>query len=287
MPRDNLLNSASLEFFEFMRKENLKQLIVPLVENYREKLLGITYVNIFESLVNKYDSIQNGSDGDEASFTTQGADTPSKNLINSGQRWQGLRDADAEEEAYFNASDGEEEDEASLPTSTPTKPVSNGASPVRPLVAYPDDDDDVMEGLSASPSTPSASQEKSRSPTAADNGSPNPQTHTPVSSAPSPPERLSEKRRREEDDEDDMEKLAGGGAKRRNSTSSIRSELSATNIDNGSVSPRENGKPAPTTPILRRKGSLKSKDGGPGPHKGISIGPISLSLKDGDAESKS
>lgn len=292
MPRDNLINSASLEFFEFIRKENMKQLIVPLVEGYREKLLGITYVNIFESLVHKYDQIQNGTEGDEASFSTQGAETPNITIANGGQqRWHGLRDADAEEEAYFNTSDGDDDDEASLPTSTATKPMSNGASPVRPLVAYPDDDEDAMDVLAASPSTPSTSQE-SKSPSAADNGSPRASSDRTSLLAGSPPERLGEKRRREEDDEDDMEKLAGGGVKRRNSISSVRSELSAANIDaaaNGSPSPKENGSVAtgPTTPTLRRRGSLKSKDGGPGPQKGISIGSISLSLRDTDAEAGS
>ena len=278
MPRDNLLNSASLEFFEFMRKENLKQLIVPLVENYREKLLGITYVNIFENLVSKYDQIQSGIDGDEASFSTQGAETPSKGLVNGGQRWQGLRDADAEEEAYFNTSDGEDDDDPSLPTSTTAKPAANSASPVRPpLVAYPDDDDDAMDVLAASPSAPLATNQENKSPSAADNGSPRAQDHS-SASAGSPPERLAEKRRREVDDEDDMEKLVGG-VKRRNSISSVRSELSAANLDRSSGSPKDNGSPVAGTPQLRRKGSLKSKDGGPGPQKGISIGAISLSLK--------
>lgn len=283
MPRDNLLNSASLEFFEFMRKENLKQLIVPLVENYREKLLGITYVNIFENLVDKYDQIQNGFEVDEASFSTQGAETPNKGLINGGQRWQGLRDADAEEEAYFNTSDGEEEDEASLPTTATVKPIANGTSPVRPpLVTYPDDDEDAMDVLAASPSAPPVNQEN-KSPNAADNGSPRSVDRTPTPAG-SPPDRLHEKRRREEDDEDDLEKLAGGGAKRRNSISSVRSDLSAANMsESGNGSPKQ----APLsggTPMLRRKGSLKSKDGGPGPQKGISIGSISLSLKDSNAE---
>lgn len=274
MPRDNLLNSASLEFFEYIRKENLKQLIVPLVETHREKLLGITYVNIFESLVNKYDQYQSGVD-DEASFSTQGADTPNKGLMAGGQhRWQGLRDADAEEEAYFNTSDGEDEDETPLPT----KPLSSSASPVRPLVAYPDDDDDdddTMDILAASPSAPQANQDN-KSPNAADAGSPNPRSSS-LTSAGSPPERLSEKRRREEEDEDDLEKLAGNVPKRRSSVNSVRSDLSAANLDTDGGSPKENG--SVVTPTLRRKGSLKSRDGGPGAQKGISIGPISLSLK--------
>lgn len=276
MPRDNLLNSACLELFEYIRKENIKQLIISIVETHREKLAGITYVNIFDALIQKYDAIQNGYDGDETSFSTQGAETPNKGLINGGQRWQGLRDADAEEEAYFNTSDGEEEEEHSLPTTTTSKPPLNGTSPVRPLVAYPDDDDDdAMDVLAASPSTPSANQEN-QSPVPADSESVPGRERTPTSVG-SPPERLSEKRRREEDDEDDLDKLAGGGAKRRSSTSSVRSELSAANLDSDDGSSKESGTNGP--PTLRRKSSLRNKGANPGSQKAINIGSISLSLK--------
>ncbi|KAG9550498.1 hypothetical protein KCV01_g23301, partial [Aureobasidium melanogenum] len=87
-----------------------------------------------------------------------------------------------------------------------------------------------------------------------------------------------EKRRREEDDEDDLEKLADAvPAKRRSSVSSIgsvRSDMSAANLDSPTSSQQQNGTGHP----LRRKGSLRSKDDNSGPQKGISIGPISLSL---------
>ncbi|KAK5241460.1 Platinum sensitivity protein, partial [Cryomyces antarcticus] len=121
MPRDNLLNSACLELFEFVKRENVKAIIFHVVENYRDKLKDITYVNTFQSLILKYDQIQSGypAEGDQSfatSFTTQEADTPNRGVINGGQRWQGLKDTDAEEEAYFNGSDGDDEDDGSLPT---------------------------------------------------------------------------------------------------------------------------------------------------------------------------
>ncbi|GAB7349749.1 hypothetical protein MBLNU459_g0479t1 [Dothideomycetes sp. NU459] len=276
MPRDNLLNSACLELFEYIKREGVKQLIVPLVEDYREKLVRINYVNTFQSLVNKYDQIMGGYN-DDASFSTQGAETPKQGHVNGGQRWQGLRDTDAEEEAYFNTSDGEDEGEASLPTSATAKPPVNGTSPQRPLVAYPDDDDDTMDTLAASPGTPSANRER-KSPDASDDEPVRGRDRTPQSQG-SPPERLAEKRRREEDDEDDLEKLAGGNVKRRNSVnsvSSVRSDMSAVNVG----SPKE-----PSGPTLRRKGSLRNRDGGAGPQKGLSIGPISITLKGSESKS--
>ena len=264
MPRDNLLNSACLEFFEFIKRENLKQLIVPLVEGYREKLLGITYVNTFGALVLKYEQIQSGYNPEDTSFSTQGGETPNRSHVAGGQRWQGLKDTDAEEEAYFNAaSDEETEDEnaASLPETVVAK-TPEGGPPMRPLVSYPEDEDeDTMEMLAASPSTPAEKKE------------PVIESSTPEKPG-SPPSIVPEKRRREDDDDDDLEKLAGAvSAKRRSSVSSIssvRSDMSAANLDSPTSSQQQNGASMPT---LRRKGSLRSKD-----EKGISIGPISLSL---------
>lgn len=268
MPRDNLLNSACLELFEFIKRENLKQLLIPLVEGYREKLLGITYVSTFGALVLKYEQIQSGFNPDETSFSTQGGETPNRSLVAGGQRWQGLKDADAEEEAYFNAnSDDEAEDEGatSLPETVIAK-APEGGPPMRPLVSYPEDEDeDAMEMLAASPSTSAEKKEPSVETATSET------LETPSSVVP-------EKRRREDDDEDDLEKLAGAvPAKRRSSVSSIssvRSDMSAANLDSPTATQQQNGTEHP----LRRKGSLRSKDGSPGPQKGISIGPISLSL---------
>lgn len=266
MPRDNLLNSACLELFEFIKRENLKQLIIPLVENYREKLLGITYVNTFSALVIKYEQIQGGNPED--SFTTQGGDTPNRNLIAGGQPWQGLKDADQEEEKYFNQpsdEEGEDEGEASLPETVATKTLE-GTAPLRPLVSYPEDEEeDAMELLAASPGTSTEKRAQSTD-------------STPSESIGSPPSSIPVKRGREEDEEeDDLEKLASGAPVKRHSSvssiGSVRSDMSAANLDSPTGSQQPNGAP---TPILRRKGSLRSKDGSPKAQKGI--GGISISL---------
>lgn len=57
MPKDNLLNSACLEFFEFVRRENLKHIITHLVENYRAVMETITYVSTFTELIGKYEQM--------------------------------------------------------------------------------------------------------------------------------------------------------------------------------------------------------------------------------------
>jgi protein phosphatase-4 regulatory subunit 3 len=172
-------------------------------------------------------------------------------MVNGGKWAHGLREVDADEEAYFNGSD--EEDEVSTGTG---RPGMNGASPVRPLVNYPDDDadEDDMDIL-ATDMPPSAQK------LATITRAPNDCTSPKAEAVGSPPERISEKRRREEDEEDEL--LASistsTGPKRRAST--------ASNASTGSLR------------SLRRKSpNINSgKDGNAGPKK-ISL---SLPLKSG------
>ena len=225
MPRDNLLNSACLELFEFIRRENIKMIVQHLVETYREKLQDITYVDTFQNLILKYDQNHEPVTTQEMdnSFTSVDSDTPARHAtaINGGKWGQGLKEVDQDEEAYFNTSDDEEDH-----LSGAGKLAMNGASPVRPLVNYPDDDaddadmDDLAADMPASARKMSAIQtpEESTSPSSA--------------SAGSPPERISEKRRREEDEEDEL--LASistsAGPKRRASTSSNASSGSLRSL---------------------------------------------------------
>jgi protein phosphatase 4 regulatory subunit 3 len=247
MPRDSLLNSACLELFEFIKREGVRQIIIHLSEQYRERLMAITYVNTFQQIVLKYDQMQAGFPGqpngtEDSSFTTQEG-TP-RRLPNGRQPSVGLRDMDPDEEAYFNADDDAEEDEdAGLPTKTMLgREMTNGASPVKPLVNYPDDDDEPMDILASSPdrdaqlakdkkvsssseggaeigSTSPESQERGRS------RDPVPVTGSPEQQQQPPPEPIAMKRRREEEEDDDELGKLMGGSKRRNSSASVTSQL--------------------------------------------------------------
>ncbi|KAK3064844.1 Platinum sensitivity protein, partial [Teratosphaeriaceae sp. CCFEE 6253] len=106
MPRDNLLNSACLELFEYIKRERIKQLIVHLAEQYRERLTGISYVNTFQEILGRYEQFQNGdaNGAEDTSFTTLEG-TP--RTVNGGGRFAGLKEMDGDEEAYFNAEDDE------------------------------------------------------------------------------------------------------------------------------------------------------------------------------------
>jgi len=111
MPRDNLLNSACLELFEFIKRENIKPFIVHVVEKYREKLERITYVDTFQNLIIRYDQMQGyGAEADSTLFSPDEGDTDTpRRMPPNGQRWQGVKEMDATEEEYFAGSDDEDD----------------------------------------------------------------------------------------------------------------------------------------------------------------------------------
>lgn len=102
--------------------------------------------------------------------------------------------------------------------------MANGsASPiVKPLVDYPDDDDD--DAMDTKPEQLADQSAEAQPLTVGDiQVEPSPEATTseptsPTAQTPPAPERLTEKRRREEEDEDELVKLAAG-PKRRSSTS--------------------------------------------------------------------
>lgn len=258
MPRDNLLNSACLELFEFVKRENIKAITKHVVENYREKLQDITYVDTFQNLITRYDQMQGYNPEMESMLFGQEDDnTPTRTKVNGNHRWQGVREMDAAEEEYFNTSDDEEEMSAKKKL---LAPMMNGSSPVmKPLVDYPDDDEEAMDtgAESAAMLTPSTTaSEDHRTP-----GSDMSHAATPPSRMPqTPPERLSEKRRREEDEEDELGKLSSQAKRRSSSASSVGSPTSTTsNVSN-------------TGNLLRRKKSFNpNKDAPPGKKIAISL----------------
>ncbi|KAF2235807.1 DUF625-domain-containing protein [Viridothelium virens] len=258
MPKDNLLNSACLELFEFIKRENVKAIIIHLVETYRDQLKDINYVPTFQQLILRYDQLQGiqGADSTDTSFITQDGDLNSSaaanqlvrhnhagHLVNGGgARWQGFKDTDADEDAYFDSVDNDndnekddedDEDELSLPTATPSMSKSitnslavqsNGSPTKHPLVSYPDDDNDDANTDLVPMDVLTASPG-----TPNNNLNSNVNDANPPSVASSSPESPSmsasapTKRRREEDEEDELSKLAGMHKRRTSSLSSVHS----------------------------------------------------------------
>lgn len=264
MPRDNLLNSACLELFEFIKRENMRQFVVHIVENYRDRLEQITYVDTFSSLITRYDQYRQGynADLDTPLFSQDGDMSPTRPRLMENPRWQGGKEMDPTEEAYFNTSDDEDE----MPLKRRT---SNGTSPLlKSLVDYPDDDEDVMDTKAAPPGSGSLSPYTLKS----EPYSPFIQTSSPPSPSPSstlslptprtPPERLAEKRRREEDEEEDELGKLTLSKRRTSSMSSIASSVTS-NLSNS---------------LLRRKKGLSPSGSKSSPPSGKKI-EISLAAK--------
>ena len=250
MPKDNLVNSACLELFEFIKRENIKPLIRHVVETHRTRLQDITYVDCFQELVLRYDQMQGyNPELDHTLFSQEEDGTPTRMKMNGNARWQGVKEMDAAEEEYFNTSDDEDELAAKPKV---LSPATNGVSPLsKPLVDYPLDDDDednetpeikfraFANTTTTTTSSPSTIDEAATPKTTTATSPPSKAT-TPIS--PTPPERLSEKRRREEDEEDELGKLSL--TKRR---SSSLSSITSTN----SNSPNS---------LRRKRGFFHSKD---------------------------
>lgn len=244
MPRDNLLNSACLEMFEFVRKEGIKPIIIHLGDNYRAKIQDITYVDTFENLLLRYDQITTDTIEPDHTLFSQDEETPPINRNHINGRWPGLPEMDATEEDYFNTSDDDDEEHLEDGQRGTLKEVSekmqwhrrrpksemlNGAtsSVTKPLVDYPDDDEDEEDDYEQkaltpqTPPTPEAEKENTSPEGMSETdkklqASPESQSDNELQN---PPERLAEKRRRqEEDDEDELGKLSSG-PKRRNSSS--------------------------------------------------------------------
>ena len=227
LPRDNLLNSACLEIFEFIKRENIKPIVTHIVETYRPRLQDITYVDLFEQLILRYDQMQGYNaemGGTIFGQEEEGATTRTK--VNGSRRWQGVKEMDAEEEQYFNTSD--DEDELSSKSQNITS-LTNGASPLlKHLMDYSDDEDEVGDGLLQSfyhKPLEAASDPLAQSSRDISNGLEASRAAAPPQT---PPERLSEKRRREDDEEDELGKLSL--TKRRSSSASSVGSATSGNI---------------------------------------------------------
>ena len=269
MPRDNLLNSACLEMFEFIKRENIKNVLLHVVEEHRDKVKDITYVDTFQNLINRYEQMQGYNGDTEQTLFGQDDGSPSKtrNHINGGQRWQGIKEMDPDEEEYFNTSDDEEDgaldrEEAARARSDRFEwhsrrlkmgGLANGSimksnagangSPLvggKPLVDYPDDEDDSvdenMAGRAGHGCGPVLTPQTSGTPESIgsekENTSPESITtsssHRRLQPSPDIPEKVPEKRRREEDEDDDELSKLSTGIKRRNSTSSHSSSAASS-----------------------------------------------------------
>ncbi|XVF62484.1 hypothetical protein PTKIN_Ptkin09bG0011700 [Pterospermum kingtungense] len=133
--RYNLLNSAVLELFEYIRKENLKLLVKYIVDSFWNQLVKFEYLASVHSLKVKYEQCLENC----GTKTNVNALEPRKRLDE--------RAPEKEEEDYFNEdSDEDDTTSASHTQKVRSQPVSNGVAALSPrsgaLVDYDDDEDD-------------------------------------------------------------------------------------------------------------------------------------------------
>ncbi|KAK4425939.1 Serine/threonine-protein phosphatase 4 regulatory subunit [Sesamum alatum] len=139
--RYNLLNSAVLELFEYIRKENLKVLLRYLVDTFWDQLVKFENLSCIHALKVKYEQL------------LESAGSRSAATVLDQRKRLDERALEKEEEDYFNE-DSDEEDSASAHTAGTKKGQSqpsvlvNGSTANYPspraggLVDYDDDEDD-------------------------------------------------------------------------------------------------------------------------------------------------
>ena len=237
LPRDNLLSSACLDLFEFIKGQNIKELNKYLAENHREKLAALSHMETFHGILTRYDQSQGYSNTVDTYFL-ESEDEAGRQPANPNTR--GLMEhltVDPAQEEYWNTSD-DEDDGGNGPEQAH---AANGSSPSsKPLVDYASDeesdgnDDASMTAVGPEPDEPKGTRD------------PSPHRSDPPAATP-PPERISEKRRREQDEDDELDKLMQH--KRRNSSSASMNSANAANllrrkksfVGNGSRDPSPHG----------------------------------------------
>jgi len=233
-------------------KENIKDLIKHMVENYREKIMALAYVDTFREIITRYDHTQGYTTTVDPYFLESEDELASRRPTNPGAR--GMMEhlaVDPTEEEYWNTSD----DEENVVRETPDHAATPSSGSGKPLVEYTSDEDSeenpdaVMTSVNASPADEASKENKE------------PTTPGSTSGTSTPPERVSEKRRREEDEDDALDKLVHH--KRRNSSAAS---------SNSSISS--------ATALRKKKNFGGSRDASPNGHgpKKISI-TISSSIK--------
>ncbi|XP_041968901.1 serine/threonine-protein phosphatase 4 regulatory subunit 3 isoform X2 [Aricia agestis] len=116
--RYNLLDSAILELFEFIKLEDIKSLCSHVVENYGKILEDVEYVQTFKALKTRYDQHQDKlKERERVSGSVGVAEAVVPSLLRARYRRE-ARQPDDEEEMWFN-DDDELDDDAPLDTPQP------------------------------------------------------------------------------------------------------------------------------------------------------------------------
>jgi len=157
--RYNLLNSALIELFEYIRQEDIKTLINYFVENFYSEFESINYVKTFRDLKVRYDAHRDKKKRLLSDSSSRLHDTissphrlPIQHLHSSQRLRKDERELDVDEEHWFN----DDADETKL-TSLTHGTIFNGG-------AGSDDEDSQPELTGTSTSAISSNDQSSRPP---------------------------------------------------------------------------------------------------------------------------
>ncbi|KAK5647858.1 hypothetical protein RI129_002750 [Pyrocoelia pectoralis] len=111
--RYNLLDSAIIEMFEFIKLEDIKTLCSHVIENFGKSFDEICYVQTFKALKQRYDQHQDKlKDRDRNTLES----VPS--ILRNSRYRRDQRQMDEEEEMWFNEDDDFDDNEAVIPAAT-------------------------------------------------------------------------------------------------------------------------------------------------------------------------
>ncbi|KAJ1331471.1 protein phosphatase 4 regulatory subunit 3 [Microdochium nivale] len=224
LPRDSLLTSACLEFFDIFRKDDMKRASRVMVDTYRPRIEGLLFIDTFQLVMQRWWN----SEGLPPSKSDEAPDNSSPHAARYNAagmtRHEILREhlsTNATEDEYWAGSDEDED----VPLIS-----ENGGTPLtKPLVDYASDedlDDNADAGALSGDEDKLDDEPTGESISGTDNDAARP-----------PLERLSEKRRREEDQEEDLSQLIQH--KRRNS--SAASSVASSTSNSGSTRKKKPG----------------------------------------------
>ncbi|XP_048865176.1 serine/threonine-protein phosphatase 4 regulatory subunit 3-like [Brienomyrus brachyistius] len=169
--RYNLLNSAIIELFEFIRVEDIKSLTAHIVDNFYKALESIEYVQTFKGLKTKYEQEKDRQtqrhsryrrdsrpmEDDEETWLNEDDDEEVETLV---EKSKSEEDFPESYEKYMEAKKGSANGTNGKPTATPSSPPSPNSTSAKPpalpatavtkaglvgLVDYPDDDEEEEE----------------------------------------------------------------------------------------------------------------------------------------------
>ncbi|TKY84972.1 hypothetical protein EX895_006052 [Sporisorium graminicola] len=235
--RNNLVASACLDFFEHMRRENMKTLISHCMERHGARMRQLADLPhtapCFSLIVSQWEKNREPLPQSDAGNTSQrsgDAEEKQRQQSEAGRGQSGIAAADAEEESYFQ---GEDEGDGK---GADTRSTGTSIS----LVPYDDDDDENEDG-SEETSVAQVGLKRIVTPDSSPSSSPS-------SASPSSLTRLPEKRRRIEEDDDADDQLSRLSKRKptrssKNKGTNLSQARSPPGDDNSSSSPQSTQSP--------------------------------------------